>query len=107
MTTATVQLIMAVALFVAGMAMIISGLVIILTREYQEALRALSNQSTRLSSKAIIDIGVQPALQGVSELLNSVTQLVRTAIGTGAFLCLLGGLFCVASFWLLTMLHGY
>jgi len=70
-------------------------------------LRSLSNQSTRLSSKAITDIGIQPALQGVSELLNSVTRLVQTAIGIGAFLCLLGGLFCVASFWLLTMMHGY
>ena len=105
--TTTVQVIMAATLFLAGMAMIISGLVIILTREYQEALRALSNQSTRLSSKAITDIGVQPALQGVAELLNSVTRLVQTAIGIGAFLCLLGGVFCVASFWLLTMLHGY
>jgi hypothetical protein len=104
MTTATVPIIMAVTLFVAGMMMIISGLVIILTREYQEALRALSNHSTRLSNKAITDIGVQPALQGVAELLNSVTRLVQTAIGIGAFLCLLGGLFCVTSFWLLTRL---
>jgi HAMP domain-containing protein len=102
MTTGTVQVIMAVTLFVAGLAMIVSGLVIILTREYQEALRALSSHSTRLSNKAITDISVQPALQGVAELLNSVTRLVQTAIGTGAFLCLLGGLFCVASFWLLS-----
>ncbi|HET9224226.1 MAG TPA: hypothetical protein VFO07_17060 [Roseiflexaceae bacterium] len=101
MTTATVQVIMAVTLFAAGLAMIICGLMIILTREYQEALRALSSHSTRLSNKAITDIGVQPALQGVAELLNSVTRLVQTAIGTGAFLCLLGGVFCIASFWLL------
>ena len=101
----TIQIIMAVVLFLAGMAMVISGLVIILTREYQEAMRVLSNQSTRLSGKAITDIGVQPALEGIAQLLESVTRLVQTAIGTGAFLCLLGAAICTASFWLLTLVR--
>jgi hypothetical protein len=103
--TTTIQTIMAVVLFVAGMAMLISGLLIILTREYQEAMRVLSSQSTRLSGKAITDIGVQPALEGISQLLESVTRLVQTAIGTGAFLCLLGAAICTASFWLLTLVR--
>ena len=107
MNMATIQTIMAIALFAAGMAMIVSGLLIILTREYQEAMRVLSNQSTRLGSKAITDIGVQPALQSISQLLESVTRLVQTAIGTGAFLCLLGAAICAASFWLLTLVQPY
>jgi hypothetical protein len=99
----TIQIIMAVILFVAGLAMMSSGLLLIMTREYQEALRLLSNQSTRLSGKALVDIGVQPALEGVTQLLDSVTRLVQTAIGTGVFLCLLGAVVCTASFWLLTL----
>ncbi|HWQ11602.1 MAG TPA: hypothetical protein VNL77_02315 [Roseiflexaceae bacterium] len=99
-----IQLVMAVLLFLAGMVMIVSGLLIIMTREYQETMRVLSSQSTRLSGKAITDVGVQAALEGTAHLLESVTRLVQTAIGTGAFLCLLGTLICGASFWMLTLL---
>jgi hypothetical protein len=102
----TIQITMAVVLFLAGLAMIISGLLIIMTREYQDALRLLSSQSTRLSGKAITDIGVQPALDGITQLLKSITSMVQTAIGTGAFLCLLGATICAISFWLLTLVHG-
>jgi hypothetical protein len=101
----TIQIGMAVILFVSGMAMIVSGLLIIMTREYQETMRVLSNQSTRLSGKALTDIGVQAALEGTAQLLNSVTRLVQTAIGTGAFLCLLGTLICGLSFWMLTLVR--
>jgi uncharacterized membrane-anchored protein len=99
--TQTIQIIMAVVLFLVGMAMLVSGLLIIMTREYQEAMRVLSNQSTRLSGKAITDVGVQPALDAAANLLESVTRLVQTAIGTGVFLCLLGTLVCGVSFWML------
>jgi hypothetical protein len=102
----TIQIIMTVVLFLAGMAMLISGLLIILTREYQETMRVLSNQSTRLSGKAITDLGMQAALEGTSQLLDAITRLIQTAIGTGAFLCLLGTIICGISFWMLTLVHG-
>ena len=102
----TIQIIMTVVLFLAGVAMLISGLLIILTREYQETMRVLSNQSTRLSGKAITDVGVQAAMAGTSQLLESITRLIQTAIGTGAFLCLLGTIICGVSFWMLTLVHG-
>lgn len=101
----TIQLIMAILLFLVGLAMLISGLLIIMTREYQETMRVLSNQSTRLSGKAITEMGVQAALEGTAYLLESVTRLVRTAIGTGAFLCLLGTLICGFSFWMLLLVR--
>ena len=101
----TIQIIMTVVLFLAGMAMLISGLLIILTREYQETMRVLSNQSTRLSGKAITDIGMQAALEGTSQLLDAITRLIQTAIGTGAFLCLLGTIICGISFWMLTLVQ--
>jgi len=96
---------MTVVLFLAGVAMLISGLMIITAREYQEAMRALSNQSTRLTGKAIIDISMQTALEGTSQLLNSITRLIQTAIGTGAFLCLLGTTVCGIRVWMLTLLR--
>jgi hypothetical protein len=103
---ATVQVIMAVVLFLAGLGMLISGLTIILTREYQEAMRAISNQSTRLSGKAITDVAIQTAIGGTSQLLDAITRLIQTAMGTGAFLCILGTTVCGVSFWMLTLVHG-
>ena len=102
---ATIQIIMTVVLFLAGVAMLISGLKIITTREYQETMRVLSNQSTRLTGKAIIDISMQSALEGTSQLLTSITRLIQTAIGTGAFLCLLGTIVCAISFWMLSLVR--
>ena len=102
----TIQIIMAVVLFIAGMAMLISGILIIMAREYQDAMRALSSQSTQLSSKAITDIGLQATIQGASQLLDSIARLIQTAMGTGAFLCLLGAIICGVSFWMLSLIHG-
>ena len=102
----TIQIIMAVVLFIAGIAMLISGILIIMAREYQEAMRALSSQSTRLSGKAITDIGLQATIEGASQLLDSIARLIQTAMGTGAFLCLLGAIICGISFWMLSLVHG-
>jgi hypothetical protein len=102
----TIQIIMAVVLFIAGMAMLISGILIIMAREYQEAMRALSSQSTRLSGKAITDIGLQATIEGASQLLDSIARLIQTAMGTGAFMCLLGATICGISFWMLSLVRG-
>ncbi len=102
----TIQIIMAVVLFIAGMAMLISGILIIMAREYQDAMRALAGQSTRLSGKAITDIGLQATIEGASQLLDSIARLIQTAMGTGAFLCLLGAIICGISFWMLSLVHG-
>jgi hypothetical protein len=102
----TIQIIMTVILFIAGIVMLISGILIIMAREYQEAMRALSSQSTRLTGKAITDIGVQATIEGASQLLDSIARLIQTAMGTGAFLCLLGAIICGVSFWMLSLVHG-
>jgi hypothetical protein len=99
----TIQLVMTIALFIAGFGMLISGFVIILAREYQETMRVLSHQSTKLSSKVIGDVAAQSALTGTAQLLDAITRLIQTAIGTGVFLCLLGAAICGASLWLLTL----
>ncbi|GAB4113182.1 MAG: hypothetical protein Fur005_16230 [Roseiflexaceae bacterium] len=100
----TIQVVLTVALFIAGFAMLISGFVIILAREYQETMRVLSHQSTKLSSKVIGDIAAQTALAGTAQLLDAITRLIQTAIGSGVFLCLLGAVICAASLWLLNLI---
>lgn len=100
----SIQLAMAIALFVAGFIMLVSGFVIIVSREYQETMRVLSSQSTRLNSKVIAEVAAQAAMAGTAQLLDSITRLIQTAIGTGVFLCLLGAAICGVSLWLLTLL---
>ncbi len=95
-----IQLAMVVLLFITGLVLLGSGLWIILTREYQETLRALSAQSGRVSSKSLGDLAVQPALEGASQLMDAITRMVQTALGMGAFLCVLGALLCAISVWL-------
>ncbi len=98
-----IHLVMTVALFIAGFAMLVSGFIIILSREYQETMRVLSSQSTRLNAKLIGDVAAQTALSGTAQLLDSITRLIQTAIGTGVFLCLLGAIICGVSLWMITL----
>jgi len=102
----TVSMGMAVALFVLGMASCVAGLWIILSREYQEAMRQLAVQSARISARGIYDEAIAPVIDSASRLIDSVNQLIRTAVGVGAFLCLLGILVCAAAFWLTTQIPG-
>lgn len=95
-----IQMTMVVVLFAAGLVLLGSGLWIILTREYQDTMRMLSTQSSRVSSKSLSDLTIQPALEGASQLMDSITRMIQTALGMGAFLCVLGSLLCAASLWL-------
>ncbi len=93
---------MAIILFGAGIASFVSGLLIILSREYQETLKTLSSHSAKISSKAITEEGVAPTIDAASRLVESVAKLVQTAVGVGAFLTILGISVCVIAFWMLS-----
>jgi hypothetical protein len=73
-----------------------------LSRKYQQALKSISSQSAKVSSKALTDIALAPLLDGLSALVKSIDQLVRTSAGVGAFLCLAGVVLCVTGFWMLS-----
>lgn len=73
---ATVQLIMADMLFLAGIVMIGSGPFVILAKEYQETMRTLSAQAPRLNGKAISEGTVIAALDGTTRLLKAITRLI-------------------------------
>jgi len=98
------QIIMATSLFALGLASFIAGLCTILAKEYQEALKRLSAQSPRIYNKALADLGVAPIIEASSRLIEAVSQLVRTALGVGVFLCLCGTAICLIAFWMLSRL---
>lgn len=96
-----IQAIMAVVLFLLGSISLLVGLGIILAREYMDALRALTQESSRLGAKAVQDAAFLPLLEGASRLVDAVTRMVQTALGVGAFLCLLGTGLCTLAYWML------
>ena len=97
-----VQIIMAIVLFVLGSISLLIGLGIILSREYMEALRSLTQESSKLGTKAVEDAAFFSLLEGASRLVESVTRMVQTAMGVGAFLCLLGVGLCTLAYWMIS-----
>ncbi len=96
--------VMAASVFVLGVLAVVFGLVIIMSREYQETLRVLSSHSTRISGKAVTEGGMAPVLEGMARLLDAVRKLIATAVGVGAFLCLMGLGMVVLAFWMVSSL---
>ena len=95
--TLTVRNGMAVALFLVGFAALAAGLWTILAREYQQTLKGVATQSNRLHARAMSEIGALPVLDASARLVESVNTLIRTAMGVGAFLCLLGLALCLVA----------
>ncbi|NLE76254.1 MAG: hypothetical protein GX605_05825, partial [Chloroflexi bacterium] len=87
-----------------GLASCGAGLWTILSREYQTALKSLSAQATRLGTRAFDDAAISPIIDSAARLIEAISQLVRTAVGVGVFLCITGVLICLAAFWMLTTL---
>ncbi len=102
--TVQLQMIMAGIVFALGGIAIVLGLFTIMAKEYQQTLRTLAMHSTRLSGKAITEEGVAPILDGMAQLLDAVRRLIATAVGVGAFLCLMGLAMVVLAYWMLASL---
>jgi hypothetical protein len=98
----TIQQGMALAVFSVGILACVSGIGTILAREYQNALKTLTQQSKTLHAKALTEVGIVPLLDASSRLVVAVTQLIRTAMGVGAFLCLVGIALCLIGFWMIS-----
>jgi len=99
--TLTVREAMALVLFVLGLGACVAGIWTILAREYQQTLRGLSAQSGRLHARGLTEVGVVPLIDASARLVDAVNQLIRTAMGVGAFLCLVGVSLCLIAFWML------
>lgn len=85
-----VALSLAGLLGLTGFTACIQGLRTMLAQDYQQTLRKLSLQSTQVSQKSLGDLALAPTLDAASRLIDAVNQLVRTAVGIGVFLCLMG-----------------
>jgi hypothetical protein len=97
----TVNELMGLAVFGLGLAALAAGIWTILAREYQQALKGISAQSSRLNARSLTEIGVVPVIDASSRLIGAVNALIRTAMGVGAFLCLLGLALVTLGFWML------
>ena len=99
----TIQLGMAAVLFLMGASSIVMGLWTILAREYQQTLKGISAQSARVNSRALTEAGYIPLVEASARLIEAVNSLIRTAVGVGVFLCLIGAALCLAGFWITTL----
>jgi len=100
--TTNLQLGMAIALFVVGLTACGAGLWTILSREYQQTMRTLSAQSAKIGARAALEEGVAPIIDSTARLVEAISQLIRTAVGVGAFLCAAGVMICLAAFWMIS-----
>lgn len=94
---------MALAVFAVGILSSVSGIGMILSREYQQAMKGISAQANSLHAKALQEVGVVPVLDASARLVKAVNDLVRTAMGVGAFLCLVGIAFCALGLWMISV----
>jgi hypothetical protein len=97
-TTLPIQGAMAIVLFALGVLACVAGIWTVLSREYQQALKGMSAQSSRLHARALTEVGVVPVIDAAARLVEAVNQLVRTAMGVGAFLCLIGLALCLIAY---------
>ena len=91
---------MALSLFSLGLVACGAGLWTILAREYQQTLRGLAGHSGKLHARSLTEIGVAPVLDASARLVDATTALIRTAMGVGAFMCLLGLALCLVGYWM-------
>lgn len=91
---------MALAMFALGVLSCSAGLWTILSREYQRSLKGIAAQSNRLHARSLTEVGVVPVLDASARLVEATNQMIRTAMGVGAFLCLIGLAMCVIALWI-------
>lgn len=96
-----IKLIMGSAMFGLGFFTAMSGLYIIMRKEYQEALKTLASQSPKLAGKSPVEDIVKPLAQSSVQLMETVNKLIQTAVGVGAFLCMLGSGLCLLAYWMI------
>lgn len=102
--TGIVALVLAGLLGITGFSACILGLRTMMAHDYQQTLRKLSLQSTQIGQKGLADVALAPTLEAASRLIGAVNQLVRTAVGIGVFLCLMGIGMIVAAYYMVSSL---
>ncbi len=81
MSLAEIRLAMTATLFLIGVVASISGLWIIMAKEYHSAMRQLCAQSIRINGRAVTQDTVAPVIDSAARLVEAISQLIRTAAG--------------------------
>lgn len=90
---------MAIALFVLGAAITISGVVLLVTRATGKDIKTLAAQTAHLVQKGVAE-EVAGLVGNASSLLDALNQLTRTTAGVGVFLASMGLLLMGSACWL-------
>ncbi len=97
-----IKLIMGSTIFLLGIFVSISGLYIILRREYYEAVKTLAGDAPKLVNKSPVEDLVKPLAASSVQLMETVNKLIQTAVGVGAFLLMIGPGLCVVAYWMVS-----
>ena len=96
--------IMAIVLFILGMASTIVGIVILTTRATGRDIQTLATQTTHLAQKGLAE-EVAGLVGNATTLLDAMNQLIRTAAGVGFFLTVFGLVLMMAAGWLALQIY--
>ena len=97
--TYDIVLFMAVVLFVMGMAVSITGILILVFRAAGKDLQTLAAQTTKLAQKGIAE-EIAGLVGNASALLETINQIIHTTAGIGLFLTVLGVAVMAGACWL-------
>jgi hypothetical protein len=88
-TQPNIQMGIILAILGAGLLCLVSGILVLLFRGFTKEMRVLAGTSTELSKRAISH-DMTALASSVSEILDLINQMMKTAAGVGAFLILVG-----------------
>jgi hypothetical protein len=103
-TQSDTLLIMAAALFFLGMCTLAMGLFVLVTRTMNADIKTISSHAAKMMQKGIAE--EMAGLAGnASALLDTISQLVRTAAGVGIFVTALGLGMMAAAYWIVLQVN--
>ena len=88
-TPYSLLLVMAIIQFVLGLLTFTIGLIILAKRVPGKEMRSIAEQTSRLAQKGFTE-EIVGLVGNASNLVEAMSELVRTTAGIGVFLCLLG-----------------
>lgn len=97
-------LLMAAALFFLGMCTLAMGLFVLVTRTMNKDIKSISAHASKLMQKGIAD-ELAGLASNASSLLETISQLVRTAAGVGIFVTALGLGMMAAAYWIVLQVN--
>ncbi len=91
-------------LFLLGMGTFICGILILAFRASSSDVKSLASQTAKLAQKGIAE-DVAGLVGNASDLVDAMSQLVRTTRGVGIFLTVIGVIMMGAACWLAIQIY--